>query len=166
METRQRVYEAVRLEATELARDCYGNHMVQKVFDSAGAEQKKALVAALQGQVASLSQDQFGCRVIQKAPRKRAYGVSVGRRSTRCRKSRSSRLVRSWRTTWTTASGALEADLLGVSGCFRRFQGLKRPVGRCFRVGLKANSCQEHARQPRDPEVYRANAARLCELHH
>lgn len=54
-------------DAVALAKDVSGNFVVQKLFDIGTQEQKKKLAERLQPEVASLSKDNYGCRVVQKA---------------------------------------------------------------------------------------------------
>ncbi|CAE7202638.1 APUM3 [Symbiodinium sp. CCMP2592] len=74
-DVKRMVYAAIQEDAAELSKEVFANHVVQKIFDTADTVslrllnrlRDEALVRALADNVAALSQDQYGCRVIQKA---------------------------------------------------------------------------------------------------
>lgn len=51
----------------KLMKDVFGNYVVQKMFEFGTPNQRKLLFLDIKGSILSLSCDQYGCRVVQKA---------------------------------------------------------------------------------------------------
>jgi hypothetical protein len=64
---RAKVFEAVVPETARLAKDVFGNFVVQKLFEKGDLEQKAALNTKVQGSVMDLACHKYACRVMQKA---------------------------------------------------------------------------------------------------
>ena len=50
-----------------LMKDVFGNYVVQKMFEFGSPNHRKLLFNDLKGFIFTLSCDQYGCRVVQKA---------------------------------------------------------------------------------------------------
>jgi len=61
------LFDEVLEEHQKLMKDVFGNYVIQKMFEYGNASQRQSLFLELKGKVYNLSQDQYGCRVIQKA---------------------------------------------------------------------------------------------------
>ncbi|GAB7345173.1 hypothetical protein MBLNU457_3556t2 [Dothideomycetes sp. NU457] len=66
-EEKERVFNEVLPNALQLMKDCFGNYVIQKLFEHCDQKQKKTLADKMKGHVVELSNSQYGCRVVQKA---------------------------------------------------------------------------------------------------
>lgn len=63
----EKVYEAIKNDVVKLAKDSFGNYVVQKLFEKGSKEKRDALVAGMRNEMLNLSNHRCGCRVVQKA---------------------------------------------------------------------------------------------------
>ena len=63
---KDRIFNELESNAMALAKDIFGNYVIQKLFDHCNQIQKKLLAQSMKGQVVTLSFHQYGCRVVQK----------------------------------------------------------------------------------------------------
>lgn len=66
-EEKEHVFNEVLPNALRLMKDCFGNYVIQKLFEHCDQKQKKTLADKMKGHVVELSNSQYGCRVVQKA---------------------------------------------------------------------------------------------------
>ena len=60
------MFAEIEPNAVQLMADVFGNYVIQKIFEHGDQFQKRALANKMKGQVMNLSQQTYGCRVIQK----------------------------------------------------------------------------------------------------
>lgn len=63
------VFEALcdRKIIADLAIDCFGNYVIQKLFEYGKADYRNAIAECLKGEILRLSTHMYGCRIVQKA---------------------------------------------------------------------------------------------------
>ena len=66
-EEKKLLFNEVVAEPTKLIKDVFGNYVVQKMFEYGNLNQRRQLYNILKGNMWEYSQDQYGCRVVQKA---------------------------------------------------------------------------------------------------
>lgn len=66
---KEQVFKEIKPNALPLMKDVYGNYVVQKLFEHGSQVQKKILAGIMEGNVADLAIQMYGCRVVQKVPR-------------------------------------------------------------------------------------------------
>lgn len=65
-EVKDKVFKELEPNALQLMQDVFGNYVIQKFFEHGDQIQKKILAARMKGQVLSLANQMYACRVVQK----------------------------------------------------------------------------------------------------
>jgi mRNA-binding protein PUF3 len=60
------VFKELLPDVMQLMQDVFGNYVIQKFFEHGDQNQKKVLASKMKGHVVNLSNQMYGCRVVQK----------------------------------------------------------------------------------------------------
>ena len=63
---KDQIFMEIQPNSLQLMTDLFGNYVIQKLFEHGSQAQKKILANQMKGHVRSLSNQMYGCRVVQK----------------------------------------------------------------------------------------------------
>lgn len=65
-EVKEKIFKELESNSLQLMQDVFGNYVIQKFFEHGDQTQKKILASKMKGHVATLANQMYACRVVQK----------------------------------------------------------------------------------------------------